>query len=133
MWIGCLLFPMCYILIYSLVIYSTEMVWYKDSVGNSIEENSSIFWLTKFLFIAMRVVKLSSNKVLQLLIGSAGYHRPVVKQLHVGVCVLYLDSCAIYFVRNNELFFSNDSRVNCTVAVKSEIYCFRPLFFCFVR
>jgi len=63
---------MCYILIYCLVIYSTEMVSYKDSIGNTIEENSSIFWLTKFLFIAMRVVKLSSNKVLQLLIGSAG-------------------------------------------------------------
>lgn len=42
----------------------------------------------------------------------------------MGVCVLYLDSCAIYFVCNNELFFSNDSRVNCTVAVKSEIYYF---------
>jgi len=51
----------------------TRFVQYGDSAGSATEENSSIFSLTNVLVAVskgMRAVKLSSNKILQLLTGA---------------------------------------------------------------
>jgi len=50
--------------------------WYRDGVGNTTEENSSIFSLIWMLYLpsakGMRAVKLCSDKIIESLTGDAG-------------------------------------------------------------